>query len=104
MVGARGELDLSSADLLLEAVTRILAGTQVKQVEVDLSEVGFLDSSGIQALMRARRAVAENGGRLSVSGAHGIVAQVLRITAVDQILGSEASSAAGAHGDSPLVD
>ena len=49
-VAAAGELDIATADQLVEAVETRCHGRLV--VELDLAGVTFLDSSGIHALMR----------------------------------------------------
>jgi anti-anti-sigma factor len=51
-------------------------------VEVDLSAVRFLDSSGIRLLLIGRRAADERGVAYRVTGAQGIARQVLEMTGV----------------------
>lgn len=52
IVSVRGEIDLATADRL----TRALAGCdQAGLVVLDLSEVGFIDSSGLRVVMIALR-------------------------------------------------
>ena len=46
-----GEIDLTNADVLQEAVD----GTSAAAVVLDLSQVAYLDSSGIRAIDRSRR-------------------------------------------------
>jgi stage II sporulation protein AA (anti-sigma F factor antagonist) len=46
-----GEIDLMNADALQEAVD----GTSTTAVVLDLSQVAYLDSSGIRAIDRSRR-------------------------------------------------
>ena len=52
-VVAAGDVDLASAPALVDAVLTRLGDR--RQVELDLSGVTFLDSSGIHALMRLAR-------------------------------------------------
>jgi anti-sigma B factor antagonist len=52
-VVVRGEVDLVSRDRLREALTAAIA-TTAKPIEVDLSQVTFLDAAGIGALIAAR--------------------------------------------------
>ncbi|GIH15724.1 hypothetical protein Raf01_38960 [Rugosimonospora africana] len=87
MIKVDGDLDMSTADSLVDTVTGVVAGAGAVAVDLDLSGLGFLDSSGIRALLRAHRAIVAQGGSLTVSGARGLVAEVLRITAVEELLG-----------------
>lgn len=83
----RGDVDLETSDALLAALRRVLTDDPVPDVIVDLTAVSFLDSSGVRALLRAHGEAVARGGSLSITGAQGIVADVLRITAVDELLG-----------------
>lgn len=82
-----GDLDLDTSDGVVEAVRRVLSEGGEPAIVVDLSRVGFLDSSGVRALLVAQREALAQGGSLLVSGSRGVVADVLRITAVDELLG-----------------
>ncbi len=55
-------------------------------VTVEVSRVGFLDSTGVHALVVAHHAAQERGGRLHVTGARGAVAAVLELTGLDALL------------------
>ena len=57
IVEVRGEIDLATAPELMRVVEAGLdAGpVEVRRVVIDLSDVGFLDSSGLNALVRLRR-------------------------------------------------
>lgn len=74
----RGELDMSVAPGLTEAITGA-SGTGVT-VLLDLSGVTFLDSSAIGALVASGREVADAGGRLQIGPRSDIVTRVLEIT------------------------
>jgi anti-anti-sigma factor len=72
-----GEVDLSVADDLATALR--IAGSDGGDVVVDLSELSFMDSSGVEVLQDAARAL-RGGQRLVVDHPTGIVAKVLRMT------------------------
>jgi anti-sigma B factor antagonist len=81
IVTVAGEVDLATTGQLegeLNAAVEA-AGTTVI---VDLSAVTFLDSAGINTLLRSRRLAEEHGRQLRVTGAEGIVRQVLEMTGV----------------------
>jgi anti-sigma B factor antagonist len=87
-VVARGDIDLSTVD---ELVNEIAAATAagVKAVVVDLSEVAFVDSAGISALLRGRRLADEHAAQFRVTGAAGLVREVLEMTGVWQHLSGQ---------------
>ncbi|HEY8471151.1 MAG TPA: STAS domain-containing protein [Natronosporangium sp.] len=82
-----GDLDMATAPVFAEAVSRLMAATTVGQLLVDLADVRFLDSSGVRALLQARRTAEARGVAFRVSRPGEAVAQVLRVAAVDQLLG-----------------
>ena len=89
-VVVRGELDLSTAPELDAAlVAPEIAGTPVR---LDLSEMGFMDSSGLAVLIGARRRAQEEGLDLTVSGPNEHVRRLLDLTGTaSYILGPDGS-------------
>ncbi|MBS1843574.1 MAG: STAS domain-containing protein [Actinobacteria bacterium] len=71
-----GELDLSVVDRLTERIT----AARGRPVLVDLSECTFIDSTGIAAVLLARR----DGGRVAI---HSPSDQVLRVLAITGLTG-----------------
>ena len=61
-----GELDLASADTLVDAVSKLCAeGT--KQIVLDIGELEFIDSTGLRAILSSRVVCAEGNCALSVA-------------------------------------
>jgi stage II sporulation protein AA (anti-sigma F factor antagonist) len=60
-----GEIDLSSVDTLRRGLDASIR-SGVREVEVDLREVSFLDSSAMDALIEAQRQLASEGRTLRV--------------------------------------
>lgn len=54
------------------------------RVVLDLDAVEFVDSSGLGAIVAAMKALPE-GRKLDLAGLHGAVAQVFRLTRMDQV-------------------
>jgi anti-anti-sigma factor len=82
VVRVRGELDLSTAPSLLQALEE--AAPESATVVVDLRDVGFLDSSAIGALLRAGRARTAGGGRLQIGSRSAAVDRVLEVTGLTE--------------------
>jgi anti-sigma B factor antagonist len=58
-----GEIDMSNAGLLGERL-RTLAGEHQHRVELDLAGVRFIDSAGLDALLKLSEALAASDGSL----------------------------------------
>ncbi|WP_248965116.1 STAS domain-containing protein [Sphaerisporangium perillae] len=74
-----GELDLASADLLAGSVDDLLRRGQ-KHFAVDVSDLRFCDSTGLDAILDARERAAGAGGSLRLVGVRGILGRILEIT------------------------
>ena len=73
----RGELDMSAAPSLLDALAS--AAPSDATLMVDLGEVTFIDSTAIGALVEAGQARAAAGGRLQLGPRSAVVARVLEL-------------------------
>ena len=81
-----GELDLAGCDLAEHALLAAEA-TDAKTVLVDIDGLEFIDSHGLRIILRAHKRDEDSlGGRLRVTRGSGHVAELLRITAIDQTL------------------
>jgi anti-sigma B factor antagonist len=78
-----GEVDISARGRLQAAFAD--AQKSATEVVVDVSGVTFMDSTGINALVRARKS-APDGARLQVVGASGQVRRVLETTGVADLV------------------
>jgi len=74
-----GELDAASSPDLDESLARLMS-EGVDHLVVDLSDVSFLDSSGLRSIIRALNALAERNGTLRVSGVSPAVQRILEVT------------------------
>ncbi len=79
VVTVAGEIDMSTAEALAEALESVPAGTRA--VVVELTNVSFLDSSALNVLVRSQRHLADRGIPMSVvSPSGGAVHKVFEIT------------------------
>lgn len=77
-VRVRGEVDFSNAGQLRAALEQAV-GTSCKQVVVDMSEVTYIDTIGVQAILRAYQGAQRTGGALTVIAERAAVRDTLRI-------------------------
>ena len=99
VVEVAGDLDMATAPQLRDGLQRVLeAGTH--NVVVDLAGVGFMDSSGLGALVVMFNAARERGGRLCLAAAQRPVRTLLTVTSVDQAIGIY-DTVLGAEADMP---
>jgi len=85
-VSCVGEVDVSNAAKLREALDAAL--TQASQaIEVDLSGVSYIDSTGIGVLVGAAHHASEAGASLSVLHPQKNVVRVLKLLGVMEDLG-----------------
>jgi anti-anti-sigma factor len=83
-----GEIDILTADDLEHAIATI-TGSDARTLVVDLAGVSFMDSAGINALLKGRRAADGHGQQFRVTGATGIVRQILEVTGVAEHLSGQ---------------
>jgi anti-sigma B factor antagonist len=81
-----GELDMAGAPELLTRVGE-LVGAGSSRVLVDLTELSFCDSAGLNAFIRGDRLATRAGGWLRLTNARGHVARVIELSGVLPVLG-----------------
>jgi anti-sigma B factor antagonist len=81
-----GELDLASADQL-DAMVRDAEETDTGWIVVDLTDVSFIDSTGLSVLLNAKK---RSDGRFScIRSNHHAVTRLLELTGTVQMLSSD---------------
>jgi anti-anti-sigma factor len=103
LVALAGELDLTTAPELEET---LLNANPYSLLEINLSSLDFIDSSGLRLLLSERDRAGRTGAELRVVGARGAVARVFAISGLDaelhpQLPDPPAAHAHGAPEDAP---
>ena len=81
-----GDLVIGESESLFKrTVTRLLEEGKVNLL-VDMRKVGFLDSSGLGALVRAMTSSQKEGGQCKLLGAGPQVRKLLEMTKLDSVL------------------
>jgi anti-sigma B factor antagonist len=82
VLAASGEIDVATAPKLLQAVDAVLASGAL-DAWLDLSEVTFMDSTGVKVLLETRGALSGSGRTFAVICPPGPVRRVLHIAGVE---------------------
>ena len=69
-----------------EAIVSTLVAEGARKVVFDLSELGYIDSSGIGQLIHSVTSLNKAGGSCRVAGTKGLVRSVFHITRVDTVI------------------
>lgn len=85
LVRVSGELDYDGVAALEDAVRSVRAlGSHC--LLVDLSGLTFMDSSGVNALLKARRDTHVSGGWMRIAGPQPSVLRVIELVGLDQAI------------------
>ena len=82
VVSAVGEVDLATSPGFSDAVK--VAVESGSRIIVDLSEVSFVDSTGLQVLVQARIRVRDQNGLVALVAPAGMPRRVLEVSRLDQ--------------------
>ena len=85
VVRVHGEIDVYTAPQLWETIDAAIAGTPHELV-IDLSDVTFLDSSGLAVLVRAHKRLRPIAGTVVIRGAAEQVYMTLDVTKLTSVL------------------
>lgn len=83
VIALRGELDLRAAGELEAALVPL---GDAARVCLDLTELEFIDSTGLEVILRAARRAHDSGRRLVVQRPSRYVRKLLEVTAIDHSL------------------
>lgn len=85
-VSLRGELDLSTVGRVQDELQRVEANGPPPVLVLDLSQLTFLDSTGLRCVVRADERAREGGHRFVVVKGPEAVQRVFTITRLDERL------------------
>jgi stage II sporulation protein AA (anti-sigma F factor antagonist) len=82
----KGELDHHEARTLARDIGRELETAMPRECVLDMSEVKFMDSSGIAVILRAYKRMEELGGHLTVENVPSQPMRVLEASGIERII------------------
>jgi anti-sigma B factor antagonist len=93
VVDVGGELDLYTAPSFRESVLEAAGDTDPPKVIVDFRGLGFIDSSGLGAIVACLKHLRERGGDLALAAPEGSgLRRLLDLTGLDRVLTLYAST------------
>ena len=90
VVSLTGEMDIASAPELSRRLD-LLAGAGSRHIVVDLSKLTFIDSSGINALVVAAKAIQADGGLITLVAPTPHTKRVFEIVHLSEVISIEES-------------
>jgi anti-anti-sigma factor len=92
IVRVRGEFDLAGVEVFSSAIGQAgetgAPDADGLVIELDLTDVTFIDSSGVGAIVVASRSVAAAGGTITIGARSSVVERVLEVSGVEDALRS----------------
>lgn len=85
VISVSGEVDIATSPAL-DAAIATAVGEETKQIVVDLSDVTFMDSSGLGVIVRGLKRSREAGIELDLVITNDRVLKVFSITGLDQVI------------------
>ncbi len=79
-----GEIDLHVSPRIATSLNQMIA-TKPKQLVVDMSQVSYIDSSGLAVLIEGMQNVAAYGGKFSLAALQEGVRPIFEIARLDQV-------------------
>ena len=81
-----GELDHHAARPTMNAIGKIIDSKLPRACVVDMSDISFMDSSGIAVLLSTFRKVSELGGEMTIKGASKQAGRIISAAGIDRII------------------
>ena len=75
-----GELDHHSAEHVRQSLDMILTDVTVRELQLDMTGVIFMDSAGLGVVLGRYRTLAARGGKLIVSGVRTPIDRIFRMS------------------------
>ena len=84
IISLRGELDVESSQEMKSEVRKLIS-SEAPNVVIDLTNVNYVDSSGLGTLIALQKDARFNGGSLSIVGASQQIRRVMKMTNLDKL-------------------
>ena len=82
----KGELDHHGARETVESISEAIDAKLPRDLTLDMSHLGFMDSSGIAVIVRTYRKIREAGGRMYIENPQPQPLKVLDASGIDRMI------------------
>ncbi len=86
IVYLRGEIDHHTAGEIRDGVDRMIAQIRPTTLILDLSDIEFMDSSGLGLVLGRYRRIKEYGGEIYLCNTNERIMKILKMAGVDKII------------------
>lgn len=86
VIHLKGDLDHHSAESLRQEMDRLLCDLSVHRVVLDLSGLGFMDSSGIGLIIGRYKILKRRGGQMAIHSGNRRVDRILQLSGLYEII------------------
>lgn len=97
LVVLEGEIDMKEAPRVRDRLAPVLAG-QPDRLVIDMTGVGYMDSSGLAVLIEAFQRLGSRGDKIALFGLQPAVQNVFRLARLDLVFAIYADKAAALAG------
>ena len=80
-----GEIDHHSARYMREEIDSICERTRPKELELDFSDVSFMDSSGVGLVMGRYRMMSQINGSLAVTNTPSSINKLMKLAGLEKL-------------------
>ena len=87
IVGIIGELDHHTAEYLRQKVDEEIIKAAIKNIVFDFSKVGFMDSSGVGAIMGRYKNIRKLNGKAAIINANAQIKRIFEMSGLTKIVG-----------------
>jgi anti-sigma B factor antagonist len=95
LITVTGDLDLASAHAVAAVGMLAISDAQTTEAIIDMSRIGFIDSTGLKALINIRNAAADSHRAMRLRGPSAQAVKLLKITGVDPLFDIEVTDDLG---------
>ena len=85
-LAVEGEVDTSTSAQLLDSVLSAAVAHDQHHIVIDLRDVGFIDSSGLDAIVQANRRVRDLNAHLVICNPSRTLRRMFEVTGLDDVL------------------